>query len=196
MDTHTILYAPGLEEMALGIAAEIDGAGPVLCTSDLLGSGVPVERAGLCWEAFPSGDPNLKLRVAAVRDKHVVLIMNHDTLHLFEQLAVLLFLQRFNVPHPLPAYADGKWKATMRDGAYDVCSVASLTVVVPWCVSRACARTRAREKVEAGRARGARVCEWLTRIGARTRGSSKMAVWERGARSERGWRTAAARGEG
>ena len=45
---------------------------------------------------------------------------------------MLLFLQRFNVPHALEAYARGKWKATMADGAYDECSVASLTVVVPW----------------------------------------------------------------
>ena len=80
--THTILYAPGLEEMALGIAAEIEGAGPALCTSDFFGDGCTPEQTGLCWEAFPSGDPNLKLRVEAVRDKHVVLVMNHDTLHL------------------------------------------------------------------------------------------------------------------
>ena len=26
---------------------------------------------------------------------------------------MLLFLQRFNVPHALEAYARGKWKATM-----------------------------------------------------------------------------------
>ena len=35
--------------------------------------------------------------------------MNHDTVHLFEQLAVIL-LQRFNVPHALEHYANGKWK--------------------------------------------------------------------------------------
>ena len=184
--THTILYAPGLEEMALGIAAEIEGAGPALCTSDFFADGCTPEQTGLCWEAFPSGDPNLKLRVEAVKDKHVVLVMNHDTLHLcaprararrsrarlaftpsrpspppppqrrargsFEQLSVLLFLQRFNVPHALEAYARDKWKATMADGAYDECSVASLTVVVPW--YRHCQMERTcRWAVDAERAR-------------------------------------------
>ena len=68
------------------------------------------------------------------------------------QVAVLLFLQRFNVPHALEAYARGKWKATMADGAYDECSVASLTVVVPW--YRHCQMERTcRWAVDAERAR-------------------------------------------
>ena len=70
----------------------------------------------------------------------------------FEQLSVLLFLQRFNVPHALEAYARDKWKATMADGAYDECSVASLTVVVPW--YRHCQMERTcRWAVDAERAR-------------------------------------------
>ena len=61
-----------------------------LCTTDILSSSAPSFCAALCWEQFPSGDPNLKLRTSAVRDKHVILLMNHDTMYLFEQLAVLL----------------------------------------------------------------------------------------------------------
>ena len=48
------------------------------------------------------------------------------------QVAVLLFLQRFNVPLPLEEYAKGKWKATMADGKYEESAVASLTVIIPW----------------------------------------------------------------
>ena len=48
------------------------------------------------------------------------------------QVAVLLFLQRFNVPLPLEEYAKGKWKATMADGKYEQSAVASLTVIIPW----------------------------------------------------------------
>ena len=59
----------------------------------------------------------IKLRVDLIRDRHVVLLMNHDTIFLFEQLAVILFLQRFNVPHAKEQYARGKWKQTMADGA-------------------------------------------------------------------------------
>ena len=94
---YTILYAPGLADIASDMAREFQGSA-VMCTSDVL----PAKETVLCWDQFPSGDPNLKLRVSAIRDKHIVLLMNHDTLHLFEQLAVLLFVQRFNVPHPEP----------------------------------------------------------------------------------------------
>ena len=129
----TVLYLPGLEKMALGLAETLGVGVPVLCTDDL--QSMPASSwndTGLAWERFPSGDPDIKLRVDYIRDRHVVLIMNHDTVHLFEQLAVILFLQRFNVPHAKEEYARGKWKKTMQDKAYDSCSVASLTIVVPW----------------------------------------------------------------
>lgn len=129
----TVLYLPGLEKMALGVAEHMGDGTPVLCTDDLSGmSAEGRDETGLAWERFPSGDPDIKLRIDYIKDRHVILIMNHDTVHLFEQLAVILFLQRFNVPHALEHYANGKWKKTMQDGAYDSCSVASLTIVVPW----------------------------------------------------------------
>lgn len=124
----TVLHAPGLKGLAEGVAKHL-GSTLVHCISNMMP--MPSET-GLCWDSFPSGDPNLKLRIDAIKGKHVVLLMNHDTAHLFEQLAVLLFLQRFVVPHPEPEYAAGKWKRTMRDGRYDECYVASLTVIVPW----------------------------------------------------------------
>ena len=125
---YTVLHAPNLESLAQDIASQLEGTVPVLCTSGLL----PSSQTGLCWDAFPSGDPNIKVRIDTVRDKHVVLVMNHDTMHLFEQMAVLLFLQRFNVPHADAEYASGAWKRTISDGKYDECSVAGLTVIVPW----------------------------------------------------------------
>lgn len=132
---YIVLYLPGLEEMALGVARHLGDAHPVLCTSSIYDGVDTTDHhtdTGVAWESFPSGDPDIKMRVSALKDRHVVLLMNHDTIHLFEQLAVILFLQRFLVPHAKPEYAAGKWKKTVRDGAYDVCSVASLTILVPW----------------------------------------------------------------
>ncbi|KAL1523575.1 hypothetical protein AB1Y20_018511 [Prymnesium parvum] len=128
--SHTILYAPGMEEMALGIAALVEGA-TALCTTELINSAAPPFCAALCWEKFPSGDPNLKLRMSAVRDKHVILLMNHDTMYLFEQLAVLLHLQRFNVPKSRADLAARKWKQLTADD-YETCSAKSVTVITPW----------------------------------------------------------------
>ena len=128
--SYTILYAPGMEEMALGIAALVEGA-TALCTSDIVASSAPTFCAALCWEKFPSGDPNLKLRMSAVRDKHVIFLMNHDTSSLFEQLAVLLHLQRFNIPNPKPELAARKWKQLGPED-YETCSARSVTVVTPW----------------------------------------------------------------
>ncbi|KAL3903926.1 MAG: hypothetical protein SGPRY_011483, partial [Prymnesium sp.] len=127
---HTILYAPGMEEMALGIAALLEGA-TALCTTDLVSSSAPTFCAALCWEKFPSGDPNIKLRMSAVRNKHVILLMNHDTMYLFEQLAVLLQLQRFNVPKADKDLAARKWKQLGPED-YEMCSAKSVTVVTPW----------------------------------------------------------------
>ncbi|EOD37631.1 hypothetical protein EMIHUDRAFT_109667 [Emiliania huxleyi CCMP1516] len=104
---YTVLYPPGLAKMALGLAENLGDNLPVLCTDDIF-SGGSIDETGLAWERFPSGDPNIKLRVDLIRDRHVVLLMNHDTIFLFEQLAVILFLQRFNVPHAKEQYARGK----------------------------------------------------------------------------------------
>lgn len=49
---HTILYAPGMEEMALGIAAIVEGA-TALCTTDILKGTAPTFCTALCWENFP-----------------------------------------------------------------------------------------------------------------------------------------------
>ena len=123
-----VLYSPGFAEMAAGVA-EACGAAHVLCAS---GMGAGSVRDALCWERFPSDDPNVKLRVELVRDAHVVLLMSHENALIFEQLALISFLQRFHLPHPLPEYAAGKWKRSLADGKVDGCSVASLTIVIPW----------------------------------------------------------------
>ena len=83
--------------------------------------------------AAHGADPNIKVRLSAVLNKDVVLLFSmDDTANLFDQLSVLLFLQRILVPRPLAAYAAGKWKQTVADGEYDIGAAASITVVVPW----------------------------------------------------------------
>jgi hypothetical protein len=111
---YTVLYLPGMEKMALGVAEQLGDDLPVLCTDDMFAAEHDTQwsETGLVWERFPSGDPDIKMRIELVRDRHVVLVMNHDTVNLFEQLAIILFLQRFNVPHALDEYAKGKWKKT------------------------------------------------------------------------------------
>uniref|UniRef100_A0A7S3FM32 Uncharacterized protein n=1 Tax=Haptolina ericina TaxID=156174 RepID=A0A7S3FM32_9EUKA len=115
-----------MTKLAEALASEL-GCALTLCTSELKSA------AAMCLESFPSGDPNVKLRIEAVRDQHVVLLFDQgpDT-NTFEQLSILLFLQRFTVPHALAEYSKDKWKRTITDGAYDVCSAASITVIVPW----------------------------------------------------------------
>jgi len=127
-----------MEEIARDLQKEL-GARALLCTKDMLldteNSGPEeLRNAGICWDRFKSNDPNIRLRVDAVRDKHIIFIMNMEQNDaLFEQLTVLLFLQRFTLPNPEQKYADGKWKETMRDKAYAICAVASITIVCPWC---------------------------------------------------------------
>ena len=124
--SRTLLYPESMTKLAEALASEL-GCALTLCTSELKSA------AAMCLESFPSGDPNVKLRIEAVRDQHVVLLFDQgpDT-NTFEQLSILLFLQRFTVPHALAEYSKDKWKRTITDGAYDVCSAASITVVVPW----------------------------------------------------------------
>ena len=123
---HTILYQPAMADVARGIAAHL-GTELTMCTTELS------EVAAMCSERFPSGDPNIKLRIDLVRDRHVVLLVSQDSSSgVFEQLSVLVFLQRFTVPHALEADAKTKWKKTYTEGRFDVCSAASITVVIPW----------------------------------------------------------------
>ena len=123
---YTILYQPGMEGIAYGLADQL--ATPLtLCTTEL------EPAAAMCSEKFPSGDPNLRLRIDLVRDRHVVLLFSQDgAAGIFEQLSLLLFLQRFTVPHPLEEDAKTKWKRSYAEGRFDVCSAASITVAVPW----------------------------------------------------------------
>ena len=132
MEQRTVLYLPGLKDMANGLATRLGGA-PVVCTEDLKNiAGASKSSLGVAWEQFPSGDPDMKLRIDMIKDRHVVLLVHHDTTRFFEQMSVILFLQGFKVPHPLEEYAKGKWKRTVADGKFDTCSVASLTIVAPW----------------------------------------------------------------
>uniref|UniRef100_A0A7S0PYE9 Ribose-phosphate pyrophosphokinase N-terminal domain-containing protein n=1 Tax=Coccolithus braarudii TaxID=221442 RepID=A0A7S0PYE9_9EUKA len=128
LSDYVVLYAPGLAEMAADVAGKC-GARHVMCCSEV---GVGTEPDALYWQHFPSSDPDLKLRIDVVRDAHVVFLMSHERELFFEQHALISFLQRFNVPRPLPEYAKGKWKESLADGEVDECSVASLTIVIPW----------------------------------------------------------------
>ena len=83
MSKFTVLHAPGLEEQAKDIASNLDGAVPVFCTANIM----PNNSGALCWDSFPSGDPNIKLRIEAIKDKHVVYLMHHDTRTFFEQVS-------------------------------------------------------------------------------------------------------------
>jgi hypothetical protein len=109
----TVLYAPGLEGMAKELAKQLGSDRPAVCTDDLSDGS---EDPAVCWEKFPSGDPNIKVSLHAVRNRHVVFLMSSDKEMIFEQLSLLLFLQRFHEPHPLPEYAKHKWKSSLADG--------------------------------------------------------------------------------
>ena len=83
MSKYTVLHAPGLETQAQDVASKLEGAVPVLCTTNIM----PDSSGALCWDSFPSGDPNIKLRIEAIKDKHVVFLMHHDTRTFFEQVS-------------------------------------------------------------------------------------------------------------
>lgn len=178
----TILYPAGMEEMAQEIAKSIGTEATVLCTSAALSSTTP-ENVGLDWGTFPSGDPNIKLRIDAVKDKHVVLLFSQDgSQGMFEQLSLLSFLQRFIEPHPLPEYAKGKWKKTVPDGAFDVCSAGQISVVIPW--YRYCQMERTSRWTSAGGkwANSAPDGEWLDVPTAQTFASTLSAEPAEGSR--------------
>ena len=130
-----LLHAPGSEKMA---AAICDALGPGACSSAVYSqskpdSGATPADAALCWERFPSDDPNIKLRISELRDRHVVLLFDMFDRHAeSELLSLLLFVQGFRVPRPLEAHARAKWKRTEAEGEYDVCSASKVTVLVPW----------------------------------------------------------------
>jgi len=130
-----VLYPPQMRPLGVALAEAL-GVPVAACTSD-----VTTDPAGaqsvVSWECFPSGssekDPNIKVRVGALIGKHVILIMSQDdTSSAFGQLSLMMWLQRFYVPKADEAAAKGKWKATIGAGAFDVCSVGALTVVIPW----------------------------------------------------------------
>eukprot|EP00965_Chrysotila_dentata_P137601 4552069-Pleurochrysis_carterae.AAC.2 len=57
-----------------------------------------------------------------------------DMSSFFEQMALVLYLQRFTVPLPDAEAAARKWKpdAHGQPPRAEVCSVASLSVIIPW----------------------------------------------------------------
>ena len=139
LNLDTILYAPGMQAAAQELVDSGEGYGACnfLCTEAVVPKDLAAQgfgSKGVCaWNTFSSDDPDVKLRIDALVDKHVVFFMNcerNDSL--FTQLNVLMWLQRFVVPHPVEAHAKTKWKTTVATGAYDVCSIASLTLIVPW----------------------------------------------------------------
>ena len=97
---------------------------------------------GVAWDSFPSDDPNIKVRIDAVKDKHVVFLLNCESNEsvrcapaamlrpsvrperscshpnacvvpqLFRQLNLCIFLQRFLVPNEDAELAKAKWKAS------------------------------------------------------------------------------------
>ena len=105
----------------------------------------PDEKLAISWGRFTSGDPNVRVAIESVRNKHVILLMNMayvdevdgkgqpgNTINaFFEQLALLLHLQRFRVPAPNQAFAKRKWKGIGSDG-FELCAVRSLSVIIPW----------------------------------------------------------------
>ena len=126
----TIVCSEGMEDMARGVDEELRRDRDDASRSRI--GVVPTDSDVVVWERFPSGDPNIRLRVKELHDRHVVLIMNMDNLSgFFEQLALLLQLPSFRVPHEREKYATEKWKGIPPSG-YSACSVRSLTVIIPW----------------------------------------------------------------
>lgn len=134
MAERVVLYPAQMAAMGKAIAASL-GCPAAVCTADA--KAAAGDDAVLCWDVFPSAssekDPNIKVKFEALIGKHVVLLLSQDdTSSAFAQLSLLLWLQRFYVPKPLESGAKRKWKDTVGSGAFDMASVASLTVVVPW----------------------------------------------------------------
>ena len=122
-----VLHAPGNEKMAGALAQALGSdstSSKVLCASQ-----VSSDPAALSWEHFPTCDPNLKLRIDAVVDKHVVFLfdMSGRGEAESEMLHLLLFVQSFKLPRPIEAYAKGKWKQTVADGEFDLRAAAAVS---------------------------------------------------------------------
>lgn len=131
-DVYVILYMPQLAEMAKGVAQEL-GSEEVICATSY------VEEASnaVVWGTFPSEsaaqDPNILVDFAKIADRKVVLLVDQsDATAVFASLSLVLWLQRFIMPHPSERHAAGKWKQTVHDGSISVKAVRSLTVIVPW----------------------------------------------------------------
>ena len=41
--------------------------------------GCDESQHGVAWDSFPSDDPNIKVRIDAVKDKHVVFLLNCES---------------------------------------------------------------------------------------------------------------------
>ena len=53
-----------------------------ICSDHVEPSKLPdhfTRKAGVVWDDFPSDDPNIKVLIDAVRDKHVVFLLNCDS---------------------------------------------------------------------------------------------------------------------
>ena len=121
-----VLHAPGNEKMAGALAQALGSertSSKLVCASQLSS-----DPAALSWDHFPTRDPNLKLRIDAVVDKHVVFLfdMSGRGEAESEMLHLLLFVQSFKLPRPIDAYSKGKWKQTVADGEYDLCAAAAV----------------------------------------------------------------------
>lgn len=121
-----VLHAPGNEKMAGALAQALGSestSSKLVCASQLSS-----DPAALSWDHFPTRDPNLKLRIDAVVDKHVVFLfdMSGRGEAESEMLHLLLFVQSFKLPRPIDAYAKGKWKQTVADGEYDLSAAAAV----------------------------------------------------------------------
>ena len=136
-----ILYPPQLEHMAKELQNTL-GVQALICTTNV--AAVPADAspdgstAGIFFDAFPcaSGElPNIRVH-GALAGKDVVLLMSQDEELLapssWSQLSLLLFLQSFVVPHPIAEHAKEKFKDSVPTGAFDMSSVRSLRVVLPW----------------------------------------------------------------
>ena len=94
MSKYTVLHAPGLEKQAQDVASKLEGAVPVLCTTNIM----PDSSGALCWDSFPSGDPNIKLRIEAALASEV---------HRLQAAAAFRHKAVAAPPSPLP----GGWAA-------------------------------------------------------------------------------------
>ena len=92
--------------------------------------------------SFPNQDPDIKVRIDAVRDRHIIFLLNleHSEL-LFDQLALVYYLQGFHVPKPSQEAA----KCALAASCAALCSwcrTACRACLVRCCLARCCPATR------------------------------------------------------